>query len=397
MRTLIDRVLSQGALALANFFVSIAAAHSLSTAHLASFFLAWTVETLWIAGLRTVVLPSLSTHHERVRTRDLLLIAAGGGVVVAVVVFALCASSLAPATALLLAMTPVTFGLYEIWRMQRALEGSGTAVLPDTALAAAGLCGFLAAPLLGHGSLGGSLLAVNVISITIVLGVRSRSQRDERVGIRVWMRGARNGLLTGTLEWGVFTAISLVGVLIMRVVGGDAVLAGVRLAETLFAPVVLLASSLPFMAAKELRGSVGIKWPKRFRFTVLILLALAAAWIIAVLVAPGVAIGLLVGEHVAIAREAVLGGALGTLLTIYSTAAALMMRKRKLYVPLAKLRLVELGAAPLLVGAGSLFGTPLGASLGVSAYQAIPAVAQAVLLRRRRALSEDQGEGVSWG
>lgn len=382
MRALIDRVLSQGALALANFFVSIAAAHSLPTAGLAAFFLAWTVETLWIAGLRTVILPALSTHHERVNNRVLLLITAAGSAVACVVVFALSIEALPVATSALLALTPLTLGTYEVWRMQRALAGIGAATIPDLCLAGAGFIGFLVAPLLGHGSLQGSLVAVNVACLVFVVALRSRDSAQAPVGFRVWVGGARAGLLTGALEWGVFTIISLVGVLIMRLVGGDAVLAGVRLAETLFAPVVLLASSLPFMAARELVSDTGVRWPRRFKMTLSALICVGAMWIVVVLLAPEALLSVLVGSHVDIARQAVIGGAAGTLVTIYSTGAALMMRRRRQFRPLATLRLVELGAAPLLVGVGSAFGTPLSASIGVSAYQLIPAVAQTVILRR---------------
>jgi hypothetical protein len=206
-----------------------------------------------------------------------------------------------------------------------------------------------------------------------------------------WLRQTWQLIRLGMLEWVVFFVTSMAGVALLGIIGGADVLAGVRLAETLVAPIGLVSSALPFLSAAALRDQSpgAVRWPKILRNSLLLLEAGALVYLIGLQVAPEPVLALLVGEHVEIARQASLGLAIGVLASLFASVATLVMKHRQQVRVLSRLRLVELIVSLPLIAAGAAFGTAAAAGMGISASQALPAAVQGFLhLKRVRKASD---------
>ncbi|WP_216099631.1 hypothetical protein, partial [Curtobacterium sp. MMLR14_002] len=84
---LLPRVGAQAFLALANYLVSITAAHALGTGPLAAFFAAWALESTWVGAVRMVLVPALLLSKRTPRLLPLALMSVLLGTPIAAAVF----------------------------------------------------------------------------------------------------------------------------------------------------------------------------------------------------------------------------------------------------------------------------------------------------------------------
>lgn len=393
IRLLLPRVGAQAFLALASYLVSITAAHALATGALAAFFAAWALESTWVGAIRMVVVPALLLTSNTPRLFPLVLVNMVLGSPIAIAVYVVAVSALPPSTALLLALSTWILGGYELGRSLLAREHRSTfsIAIADGALFAVALAGTLAAAAMGGASIDAALLSLEVAAIVItavIAIVLVRHDPSPRAPLLEWARNSAQILRLGVLEWLVFFVTSVTSIALLGALGGAAILSGVRLGETIAAPIGLLSSALPFIAAGALREeATGEKrWPRSLTWTLLLLAVVTAVWLAAVQLAPASALSLLVGDHVELARGASLGLAIGVFASLYSDTAALVLKKRGRIALLSKLRIVQLVAFAPCVALGALSGSTTGAGLGVSAQQSLPAVVLAVASRRTRDL-----------
>lgn len=394
----LPRVAAQGFLALSSYLVSITAAHTLGTKALALFFVGWTIESLWVGAIRMVVVPALLLHRTAPSLTGLIGVGTAAGTPLVVAVIAVSASGLSWLTACLLAATVWTLGAYELARSVFARSRKEPYALPlaDGAVFILAVFGVGVGIAAAGPSLNATLVSISLASVlvTAAIGIflRRSSGLDERFEPALdWLRQTWQLIRLGMLEWVVFFVTSMAGVALLGIIGGADVLAGVRLAETLVAPIGLVSSALPFLSAAALRDQSpgAVRWPKILRNSLLLLEAGALVYLIGLQVAPEPVLALLVGEHVEIARQASLGLAIGVLASLFASVATLVMKHRQQVRVLSRLRLVELIVSLPLIAAGAAFGTAAAAGMGISASQALPAAVQGFLhLKRVRKASD---------
>jgi hypothetical protein len=390
MRTywsLFTRIGAQAFLALSSYLVSISAAHALSTDALALFFVGWTLESMWIGAIRMVVVPALLLHRSAPPLTVLIGVGSLAATPLVVAVLVTC-RDLPIETQWLLATSVWTLGGYELARslLSRGITNSMALPIADGGVFVLALLGVVAATLLPVSGVDAALASLSLASVlaTVVI-VLLLHRRQLALGrpepLRAWLAATWPLLRLGTLEWVVFFATSTAGLALLGLLGGPRVLAGVRLAETLAAPIGLLSSALPFVVAGALRDDQGeaVRWPKAVRETWLALTAGTVLYLVLLQVLPAPTLRLLVGDHVEIAREASLGLAIGVVASVFGATATLVMKHRRQVRVLARLRFVELIVALPAVAVGASTGTATGAGLGVSASQLVPAAVQAVL------------------
>jgi hypothetical protein len=385
--SLSTRVAAQAFLALSSYLVSISAAHSLETEALAVFFVGWTLESMWIGAIRMIIVPALLLHESA--PRPLVLVAAGSllGLPLTVAVL-ITGAGLTFLTQWLLALSVLTLGAYEIARsmLSRGIASAAALPLADAVVFVIALVGVMSGGVLKLDglttALGSLSAAALIVSAGIVLVLRSSQRGAVRPEpLRSWMRATWPLLRLGGLEWIVFFVSSTAGLALLGFLGGPRVLAGVRLAETLVAPIGLVSSALPYVVASALRADKVAHgaWPRAVRHVWLLLTIGTVAYLVAIQLAPESLLSILVGEHVGIAREASLGLAIGVIASVFAATATLVMKHRRQVKVLSRLRTIELAVTLPAVAAGASTGSLVGAGLGISSSQLFPAVVQGVV------------------
>jgi hypothetical protein len=388
--SLFTRVAAQAFLALSSYLVSISAAHSLGTEALAVFFIGWTLESMWIGAIRMIIVPALLLHESA--PRPLVLLAAGSLLGLPLMVAVLVTSdALPPLTQWLLAVTVLTLGGYEIARSMVSRGIASTAALPlaDALVFVIALTGVVLGNVLSADGLATALGSLSVAALTVATGIlfvlRSRlGGAVEPEPFHSWIRATWPLLRLGALEWTVFFVSSTAGLALLGFLGGSRVLAGVRLAETLVAPIGLMSSALPYVVSTALRADKVTRgpWPRAVRHVWLLLTVGTVIYLVAIQVAPESLLSFLVGNHVEIAREASLGLAIGVVASVFAATATLVMKHRGQVKSLSRLRTIELAVTLPAVAAGAGTGSLIGAGLGISLSQLFPAVVQWVVQHR---------------
>jgi len=399
---LLPRVGAQAFLALANYLVSITAAHALGTGPLAAFFAAWALESTWVGAVRMVLVPALLLSERTPRLLPLALMSVLLGTPIAAAVFITAHVGLSTLTALLLAVSVWALGAYEVARSLLSREHRSTysiAVADGTVFGIALVVTLVVIKTTGRAGLDAALMSVVGAAVVVALcigGVLRRTDPAPRTPLLPWLKEARQLLRLGVLEWVVFFIISVASLALLGAVGGPEILAGVRLGETIAAPIGLLGSALPFVASGALRqeGGQTTRWPRSLSLTLLLLVGVTVLWLGAVQIVPAATLSLLVGDHVELARGASLGLALGALASLFAETATLVAKKRGRIRFLSRLRIVQLITFVPCVSAGALTGTTTGAGLGISLQQSVPAAVLAVAhWRESRQVPGDRSDG----
>lgn len=377
---LLPRVGAQAFLALANYLVSITAAHALGTGPLAAFFAAWALESTWVGAVRMVLVPALLLSKRTPRLLPLALMSVLLGTPIAAAVFITAHVGLSTLTASLLAVSVWALGAYEVARslLSREHRSTYSIAVADGVVFGIAFVVTLVATTTGRAGLDAALMSVVGAAVVVALcigGVLRRADPAPRTPLLPWLKEARQLLRLGVLEWVVFFIISVASLALLGAVGGPEILAGVRLGETIAAPIGLLGSALPFVAAGALRqeDAQATRWPRSLSLTLLLLVGVTVVWLGAVQIVPAATLSLLVGDHVELARGASLGLALGALASLFAETATLVAKKRGRIRFLSRLRIVQLVTFVPCVAAGALTGTTTGAGLGISLQQSVPA------------------------
>ncbi|MCM3505969.1 hypothetical protein M3666_12675 [Curtobacterium sp. ODYSSEY 48 V2] len=376
---------------MSSYLVSISAAHSLETGALAIFFIGWTIESMWVGAVRMILVPALLLNDTV--PRPAVLIAVGCALSIPLVAAVLLTSGDLPLLVRwLLALSVVTLGAYEMARslLSRTVTRALALPLADAIVFFAALVGILLGALAGADGLTVALASLCASSALVTIAILSLITLGRRGGtfepLQAWLLVTWPLLRLGGLEWIVFFVTSSGGLALLGLLGGPNILAGVRLAETLVAPIGLLSSALPFVVSSALRAdpsAVG-PWPRAVRDVWLLLTIVTVAYLAAIQFAPSAALRLLVGEHVEIARQASLGLALGVVASVFGATATLVMKHRRQVKTLARLRAVGLIVALPAVAIGASTGSVMGAGVGVSSSQLFPAIVQAGLTLRSK-------------
>jgi hypothetical protein len=400
LHLLLPRVGAQAFLALANYLVSITAAHALPTGPLAAFFAAWALESTWVGAVRMVLVPALLLADRTPRLVPLLVVNLILGAPITVAVFIVAQVGLPLSTALLLAASVWALGGYEVARslLSREHRSTYSIAIADGAVFGTALVVTVVVALTRGVALNAALSSVIIAALAVTVVVALALQKFDpspRQPMFAWFRAASQLLRLGVLEWVVFFVISVASLALLGAVGGPEILAGVRLGETIAAPIGLLGSALPFVAAGALRDeSRGeVRWPRPLTLTLGFLVALTVLWLGAVQLVPADVLALLVGDHVDLARGASLGLALGAIASLFAETATLVAKKRGRIRFLSKLRVLQLVTFVPCVAAGALTGTTTGAGLGISAQQSIPAAVLAVSQWRSQGPSHRAEQG----
>ncbi|MDN4646523.1 hypothetical protein [Arthrobacter sp. PsM3] len=380
IRHAVDRVFGQALLLIPNFFVSITAAHQLQTSALAAFFIAWTIESQWIAGIRAILVPTLVLHESRPRalalfgTLSALALVPGG-----VMFFVAYDGGLDFLSSLALAFTPLVLGALDCVRSisAKSARRRGRLLIVD------------AAPLVGVcGVFGLGLIAVvpnNVLTTTVgvlagsmaglFLALKGVSQDPKQLDTaRVWLRASRGLLLAGIQEWAVFAFVGLASIGILNELAGPEAVAGIRLAETLLAPLGVLALAVPVAVAPMIR-SLEARWPGPLKLTAALLMGVGFAWISLVLLVPASWVAFVVGDHGSEARMAVGGLAAGAMAGLGASVLSIVLKRRNQLKKLRAVRWLELAIAIPCVAVGALGGTVASAAASISVFQVVAACA----------------------
>jgi hypothetical protein len=393
VREFAARVAAQGFLALTSYVVSITAAHSLNTLELAFFFSAWAIESLFIAAVRMVLLPAFVLTRSLPSlfgTLGMTLVCCAPFVVIA---FVVAVNGLGPSTAGLLAATVITFGVYEAvrcWIIGTKRGGTAIAV-SDTILFVMTAGGVLAVANTPVRGLATALVIVNVTAL-IMATFLARSQLRLRLSVvpmAAWAKDQAALLRLHVVEWAVFFIVSVAGLAILGFVGGPAVLTGVRLGETLAAPIGLLGSAIPLIVASYI-GEIDARrtWSAPLMLITFSLMMVSGAWLALLQWGPSVLVSALVGPHVETARAASLGLALGALASLFIEVASLLEKRRKHLRFLHLVRLSQLITLAPLMAAGAAFQSVIVAALAMSTQQALPVFAFLVHGRRHRRIDK---------
>ncbi|GGL83369.1 hypothetical protein GCM10009706_22520 [Curtobacterium citreum] len=380
LHLLLPRVGAQAFLALANYLVSITAAHALTTGPLAAFFAAWALESTWVGAVRMVLVPALLLADRTPRLVPLLAVNVALGTPIAVAVFVVAQAGLPLSTALLLALSVWVLGGYEVARslLSREHRSTYSIALADGAVFGTALVVTAVVAVTRGVALDAALLSVIGSALGVAMSIAFALRRINpapRRPLWLWFKDSIQLLRLGVLEWTVFFVISVASLALLGAVGGPEILAGVRLGETIAAPIGLLGSALPFVAAGALRDEhkAEVRWPRPLTLTLGFLIAVTVLWLGTVQLVPAGVLGLLVGDHVDMARGASLGLALGAVASLFAETATLVAKKRGRIRFLSRLRVVQLVTFVPCVAVGALSGTTTGAGLGISVQQSIPA------------------------
>lgn len=397
--SLSTRVAAQAFLALSSYLVSISAAHSLGTEALAVFFVGWTLESMWIGAIRMVLVPALLLHETV--PRPLVLIGVGALLGLPLMAAVLIIGAELPTdTQWLLALTVITLGCYEIARslLSRGVSNANALPAADAVVFILALLGVGAGGALRVNGLSVSLASLSIAAVLVAAAIVFVLRKRSRYALtpeafRSWVRDSWPLLRLGGLEWIVFFVSSTAGLALLGFLGGAEVLAGVRLAETLVAPIGLMTSALPYIVSGALRTDLAARktWPKAVRQVWLLLTAGTIVYLVAIQLAPESMLRILVGDHVVIARQASLGLALGVVASVFAATATLVMKHRREVKTLSRLRTIELAVTLPAVAAGASTGTLIGAGLGISSSQLFPALVQGVLQLRSTRGTRGQG------
>jgi len=381
------RIAAQAFLALSSYVVSVSAAHSLETGALAIFFVGWTVESMWIGAIRMVLVPALLLHDRVPRASVLVAMGALFATPLVVAVLIAC-RSLPPGTRWLLATSVLTLGAYEIARSLLSRQSTSVFTLPaaDSALFVLALVGLGFAALFSLNLFDVALASVSGAALLLAVGIVVLLDRRDQPSsapedLRAWSAATWPLVRLGVLEWAVFFVTTTLGLALLGFLGGPQILAGVRLAETLVAPIGLLSSALPYVVSGALREdrTSTKRWPRTVRAVWLMLTTVTVLYLVGIQLVPADVLGILVGDHVAIARDASLGLALGVVASVFGATATLVMKHRRQVRTLSRLRSIGLAVTLPAVAIGSATGTVVGAGFGVSSSQLFPAVVQGFL------------------
>lgn len=371
------KILGQGLLALTSFIVSFAAAHSLSTRALAVFFVAWTLETMWIAAVRGVLVPGIIVTKMQpnswalLGTHSLLVAPMSGAVFLVANV-----GGLGWIVAALLALTPLSLGSYELGRTYLSKFAGGSITTADCImLGIAGTVSFVGwnanrADLLLW-ALVGLIAGSFVVCLLASYHVERNVDCDQRMGLVSWFKDNIVLMRTGLFEWTVFFAVSMISVGILGFLGGAEVLAGIRLAETLLAPLVIAGSAIPLILSPYVssvnRGH--IEWPRIAAYVSWAFSFGAVLWVCAILILPLSVLEMLVGEHGLYARRALVGLSLGVMVSFFSVTFTLFFKVRGYLKELRVVRWVQLCASIPIIAVASVWGDVLVAAIGISVHQ----------------------------
>lgn len=382
----------QGFLAASSFLVSFAAAHSLDASGLAVFFFAWTLESMWIAALRKVIMPSILTSRLRPSALSMWFVTLSSSVPVGGCVFLVgFVGGLGIGPSLMIGLTPLSLGCYDISRTYMSFGTKSFLPFIDLTMFTVSIC----AATFVYFFFELSLLETALVALTFVSFVLSAFVcffvsrtilKDEVVGVWSWGVSASGQIGTGFLEWIVFFSVSMLGVFLLGFVGGAEVLAGVRLAETLVAPLSIAVSAIPLMLTPELDEirRDRSRWPLLAQKICLLLTCGVVAWILVLLFIPDGMLGVLVGEHVHLAKAALLGVAIGVFVSPASTMLTFIMRVDGALKEIRVVRYVQLILSGPVVGVASLSRDPFVAALGLSAHQVLACVMLLAYDSRRR-------------
>lgn len=390
MRRIVPRIFAQGLLTLTGFVISITAAHELSTASLAVFFIAWTLESLWVGAVRTVAVPAILLSRQSTPLIPLIGIALAAAIPLVAAIVVVAIQALPVWTAVLLGLSAWSLASYELARTVLSRRHSASAAIAFLDGGLLVLCLIPVGVSLITNSISldialGSLVSASVIMCVIATYWPVPPLTDEKVvTLREWLGTSTPLLRIGFLEWVVFAGVSLISLAIMATLGGAEVVAGIRLGETLTAPIGIVASALPLIIASSLReqDSHSSKWPSLMKHVLIFMMVGTCGWLAFILFGPSAAVSLFVGDHVEIARQATLGLSLGVLASLFAASATLFMKHRGQMAELRWLRWGQLSISVPFVAAGALTGTVVLTGLAISAYQMIGAAAQAALQRR---------------
>lgn len=385
----LGRILGQALLLLPNFMVSITAAHKLDTVPLAAFFVAWTIESQWIAGVRSILVPAIILRSGRPSITALLGCLSALALIPGFVMLSIClAGGLDIASAVAVSLTPLVLGALDCSRslLAKSAEQRMRLFMVDAAPITGALVLVGCAQLLGveyglavaaFGLLLGGLAGLNV-----ALGGRARVPGDLEP-MRNWLRERRLLLITGGQEWLVFASVGLLSITVINAIAGPQAVAGIRLAETLLAPLGVVVLAVPVVLAPVLQNFSGnsLRWPSSLSLSVALLMSCGIIWVTVLLVVPDSWVGLLVGGHVVDARHALAGLGIGAVASLGAAVFSLVLKRRNELKTLRRVRWIELLIAVPCVAAGSFFGSVTSAAAGVSVLQVIGATGLVVAER----------------
>lgn len=390
IRTILVRLLAQSSLLVASFAVSVVAANDLNTPALAAFFVLWTVQSLWIGGVRQVLGPAVLLTPEAPKRSLLAVAAATSGTLVAIAgLVTATLLGLDVAAAIVVSTTCATMGTYDVVRIAVSRESkSSILVISDSIVLVSTLIATCVPVLMGNGvSLHWTAAGMSAgAGLGLVALLRAANSDPRVMGFREWAHRSRKLMSVGLLEWGTFAVTGMIAIAAMMALGGSDVVAGVRLAETLAAPVALIGATVPMLGSTLLRSTdpAAPRVPRAYRRFTLILAVISTLWIAVVLIVPGTWISLIVGDNVEIARLAFSAMSLSVLVGVLAASTTLSMQYFGSLRSLSVVRVVQLVIAAPFVAIGTIAGGLLGAALSISTAALLAYVLQVFLFARDR-------------
>lgn len=346
---------------------------------------------MWIAAIRKILLPALIVAESRPSGSVVWLVHVVASIPISGLVFIVAlVGGLEMNLSVLLATTPMALGAYDVARIFLGVSARSAVWFFDSALFACLCAGsYLFARMLQMELLKSALLSLSVsaflISVLVCLFSFGLKYSTSSVRVLVWVRQGKNQMLTGVVEWCVFFAVSMTGVFLLGFFGGPEVLSGVRLAETLVAPLSIAVSALPLLLAPEVDQLRDLKggWTNLCKRLSLVLLILSVSWVVLLLLSPDEWLAILVGDHVLLAKAALLGIGLGVLLSPLSTLLTFILRVNGGLKKIRSVRLLQLFASIPLVSLAASTNNATIAGLGLSAHQFLAFLALLKFSRER--------------
>ncbi|MDQ0674007.1 hypothetical protein QFZ36_001568 [Pseudarthrobacter siccitolerans] len=385
----LGRIFGQALLLLPNFLVSITAAHKLDTVALAAFFIAWTIESQWIAGVRAILVPAIVLRHGRPGLLAILGSLSGvallpGGVMLLIAL----KGGVGMAGSIAVALTPLVLGTLDCARaiLAKSADRRSRLLAVDASpmVGAAGFlaCAYFAAIPYDLATAAFGLVVGSVFGLCLAL-VGLRHSSEEVDPLLQWLRSRRSLLLTGGQEWLVFAIVGLLSIGVINTLAGPEAVAGIRLAETLLAPLGVVVLAVPVVLAPVIQSldSAGGKWPTPLKVTVGLLTGCGVVWVAVILLVPDAWLAFVVGSHVDEARLAAAGLGLGAIASLGAAVFSMVLKRRNELVRLRMVRWGELVIAVPCVAVGALMNGVASAAASISVLQVIGAISLVVAER----------------